>query len=414
MSRISGSSVASKLMTRAGDGSTLSLDFTTGVLDSRLTFTRSTTGTYINSSGYVTSAAINTPRFDYDPTTTPPTPRGLLIEGSASSLLTYSNDFSNAVWLLDNSGAANPAVSTVSQTGPDGASTVTRITFNKTGGTFSRIRNSAVGSASQPYTMSVWMKANTASGGAATQNVGLRIGADPAGFNCVVTTTWKRFQYTYTLSGTDANAQIMLWDNIIGNDETADVLVYGCQIEAGSGASSYIPTGASTGTRNADECSMTGTNFSSWFTGITTGYSMLWSCSPQSRQSGSFPPMVCIRGPSDSGSRSYYYNDGTYNTAHRTSNGTTATESFGPNSLTYGVARKFAISVTNGSQLVSSNGATANSNTQAITSFNQTIIGFGNDAGSPFGGLTGRQHFQSFKFWPTALPQATLNSLTTL
>jgi predicted MFS family arabinose efflux permease len=124
--------------------------------------------------------------------------------------------------------------------------------------------------------------------------------------------------------------------------------------------------------------------------------------------------MVCIRGPSDSGSRSYYYNDGTYNTAHRTSNGTTATESFGPNSLTYGVARKFAISVTNGSQLVSSNGATANSNTQAITSFNQTIIGFGNDAGSPLGGLTGRQHFQSFKFWPTALPQATLNSLTTL
>jgi predicted MFS family arabinose efflux permease len=124
--------------------------------------------------------------------------------------------------------------------------------------------------------------------------------------------------------------------------------------------------------------------------------------------------MVCIRGPSDSGSRSYYYNDGTYNTAHRTSNGTTASEAFGPNSLTYGVARKFAISVTNGSQLVSSNGATANSNTQAITSFNQTIIGFGNDAGSPLGALTGRQHFQSFKFWPTALPQATLNSLTTL
>lgn len=108
------------------------------------------------------------------------------------------------------------------------------------------------------------MKANTASGGASTQNVGLRIGADSAGFNCVVTTTWKRFQYTYTLSGTDASAQIMLWDNIIGNDETADVLVYGCQIEAGS-VSSYIPTGASTGSRAADSCVMTGSNFSSWF-----------------------------------------------------------------------------------------------------------------------------------------------------
>jgi hypothetical protein len=109
------------------------------------------------------------------------------------------------------------------------------------------------------------MKANTANGGAATQNVGLRIGGDPIGFNCVVTTTWKRFQYPYTLSGTDATAQILLWDNIAGNDETADVLVYGCQIELGSIASSYIPTVASTATRVADSCVMTGTNFSSWF-----------------------------------------------------------------------------------------------------------------------------------------------------
>ena len=352
----------------------------------------------------------DTARFDYDPTTL--ASRGLLIEGSAINIATYSNDFANAIWQVDNGSATNPAVSTVSQSGPDGASTVTRITFNKTGGTFSRIRQTLTGTASTAYTMSVWMKANTANGGASTQNVGIRIGADPAGFNCVVTTTWKRFQYNYTLSGTDAAAQIMLWDNIVGNDETADVLVYGCQIEAGSGASSYIPTGASTVQRAADSCVMTGTNFSSWFAGVTSGYSVLWSCSPQSRQAGSFPPMICLRGPSDSGSRSYYYNDGTYNTAHRTSNGTTASESFGPNSLTYGVARKFAISVTNGSQLVSSNGATANSNTQAITSFNQTTLGFGNDADTTPGSLTGRQHFQSFKFWPYPQTQAALNALT--
>jgi hypothetical protein len=216
-----------------------------------------------------TTENLNVPRFDHDPSTQ--APRGLLVEGQATNLINYSNDFANANWVVDNSGATNPSVSTVSQTGPDGASTVTRITLNKTGGTFSRIRNSAVGTASQPYTMSVWMKANTASGGAATQNVGLRIGGDPIGFNCVVTTTWKRFQYTYTLSGTDATAQILLWDNIAGNDETADVLVYGCQIEQGSGASSYIPTGASQATRNADSCVMTGTNFSSWFAGATEG-----------------------------------------------------------------------------------------------------------------------------------------------
>ena len=272
----------------ASDGSTLSLDFTAmgDTLDSRFTFTRSsTTSTYINSSGLVATAGTNVPRFDYDPTTL--SPRGLLIEGSASNIATYSNDFSNAIWTLDTSGGTIPAVSTVSQTGPDGASTVTRITFNKTGGVFSRVRQTLSGTASQPYTMSVWMKANTASGGASTQNVGLRIGADSAGFNCTVTTTWKRFQYTYTLSGTDAAAQIMLWDNIIGNDETADVLVYGCQMEAGSGASSYIPTGSSTVTRAADKLSMTNISLMGW---NQTAGTFLWDMDVQSETNRSSYP----------------------------------------------------------------------------------------------------------------------------
>jgi hypothetical protein len=46
---------------------------------------------------------------------------------------------------------------------------------------------------------------------------------------------------------------------------------WGYQLETGSGASSYIPTGASTATRSADSCVMTGTNFSSWFAGATEG-----------------------------------------------------------------------------------------------------------------------------------------------
>jgi hypothetical protein len=52
---------------------------------------------------------------------------------------------------------------------------------------------------------------------------------------------------------------------------TVDLLIWGAQVEAGSGASSYIPTGASTGNRAGDSCVMTGTNFSSWFAGATEG-----------------------------------------------------------------------------------------------------------------------------------------------
>jgi hypothetical protein len=45
----------------------------------------------------------------------------------------------------------------------------------------------------------------------------------------------------------------------------AGVYIWGAQLEAGSFATSYIPTVASQVTRSADAASMTGTNFSSWY-----------------------------------------------------------------------------------------------------------------------------------------------------
>jgi hypothetical protein len=209
-----------------------------------------------------TTTAYHAPRFDYSPTTIGQ-PRGLLIEGQTANLCTYSNDFNNGAWVKDgaSTGGLDPTVdASYSATGPDGASTITRIVFNKTNGVFSRIRRQ-INVSNATYTMSLWMKANTANGAASTQNVGLRMGSS-AGVNCVVTTIWQRFTHTFAVVDGSAEFQIMLWDNITGppaNSETADVLVYGAQLEAGSGASSYIPTGVTAGgvTRTPDLLAVT-------------------------------------------------------------------------------------------------------------------------------------------------------------
>jgi hypothetical protein len=67
----------------------LSLDFMTpGALDPRITFTRASTATYTDAGGTIQTAAINAPRWDYDPVTH--ALRGLLIEDGRTNLLLNS------------------------------------------------------------------------------------------------------------------------------------------------------------------------------------------------------------------------------------------------------------------------------------------------------------------------------------
>ena len=64
----------------------LALDFTTGTLDPRITFTRSgNTATRINASGAIETVNADTPRFDFDPVTL--ACKGLLIEELRKNLL---------------------------------------------------------------------------------------------------------------------------------------------------------------------------------------------------------------------------------------------------------------------------------------------------------------------------------------
>jgi hypothetical protein len=81
----------------------MALDFTTAILDPRVTFTRSgNTATVINSSGVIAAINANLPRFDFNPTTL--ACNGLLIEEARTNLLLNS--------LLDGTSLATQLVTT--------------------------------------------------------------------------------------------------------------------------------------------------------------------------------------------------------------------------------------------------------------------------------------------------------------
>ncbi len=173
-----------------------------------------------------------------------------------TNLLTWSEQFNNAAWTLDNSGAVNPVVTADAGTAPNGTVTADRIVLNKTGGVFSRIQQGVLSSIGTVYTFSVWMK--TFAGG--TSNVGIRIDAISA--NCVVTGDWQRFTVSTTATALSTAGQILLFDSIVGNDETADILAWGAQLVQGSAPGDYqVTTSAAAavqysdpnGTRTADK-----------------------------------------------------------------------------------------------------------------------------------------------------------------
>lgn len=147
------------------------------------------------------------------------------IKWAGHNLLTNSESFDASAWVKDNSGAVNPAVTANAGVSPDGRSTADRIVFDRTGGTFSRVQQTAAAAIGANHTFSVWMR--TFSGG--TANVGLRL--DTTGINCVVTGTWTRFEVSAVgPAGAALGCQILLFSSIAGNDVTADVLVWGAHL----------------------------------------------------------------------------------------------------------------------------------------------------------------------------------------
>jgi hypothetical protein len=261
-------------------GATMLLDFLNPVLDTRITFSRGTGATRVNASGFIETVGNDTPRFDYDPVTLQP--RGLLIEEARTNLVTYSDQFNNAAWTKNN---LNITVN--SSTSPDGTTNadtaVTAVGTAITGGSSSGFTFTAAS-----YTQSAYVKAATniryiqllwTSGGISVNhaNFDLQTGTVVGGSYASATMTavgngWYRITMTSTVGAATGGMWLIAVPSAasaraatyVGNG-TDSFLVWGLQLELGAFATSYIPTVASTVTRNADVATMTGTNFSSWY-----------------------------------------------------------------------------------------------------------------------------------------------------
>lgn len=339
----------------------LTLDFlTTTSLDSRITFTRGSTATFVGSNGLIQSAAINAPRFDYDPVTL--APKGLLIEEQRTNLLLYSEQFGNAYW-----GKTNATISSDAIASPDGATTADKLVENTATGAHDVRKLAIAASALTAYTASIFVKAGERnrgqiqfygnSGGSTVRfdlvaKTATATGAYGGWASASATITefpngWFRITNTATTNtGLTAANFITAMENASGassytGDGTSGFYVWGAQLEASSFATSYIPTVASTVTRNTDVAAMTGTNFSSWY----------------NQSAGTIACNFVLEGLTSSGTADVWsVNDGTSNNAIYLRQGTVITGTD-------------AIMVTGGVVQVDSNSLTTPANSLMKTAF---------------------------------------------
>lgn len=225
------------LLVEGGDGSVLNLDFTSGILNPRLTLVRnSTLATYINSSGFVTTATTNEPRFDYSPTTVGEL-KGLLIEGASTNLLNWSEAFSTAGGTNNNWSDTNLTRTSTNNTSPRNDATALRITASAANGTI--ISSTAIGS-SAARVLSVWLRRVTGTGA-----IQFTTDNGTAWTTQVITSSWVR--YTFPATTADQRVGFRIVDS--GNA----IEIWGAQLEVSAGgATSYIPTGTTQVLRNGD------------------------------------------------------------------------------------------------------------------------------------------------------------------
>jgi hypothetical protein len=273
-----------------GGGPALALDFMTpGTLSPLLTFTRASTATYFDAAGVMQTAAVNAPRWDYDPGTLQL--RGLLLEDQRTNSVRNST-MVGAVpgtpgtlptnWLLGGGAAASTqvvgtgteagvpyidlrlfgtAVTTTLQMLPE--STTAIPASNGQAWTASMYFRLVAGTLNGIVSTQLAINETTAAGAGVKANFGslTQITSAPLGS--------QRLVYPITLTGGGTVGAVhprIQWNITNGAAIDATFRIGAPQMELGDFATSYIPTSTVAVTRSIDSCLIPPASMG-WFTG---------------------------------------------------------------------------------------------------------------------------------------------------
>jgi hypothetical protein len=252
----------------------LMLNFLRGTLDSRINFSRASGATVVRANGLIQYVGNNVPRFDYSTTSTG-TCLGLLIEDARTNIYTNSQNFTATVsWSVPSCPYKLNGI-----TAPDGSQTgflltsIPNVASSFGSGNYSYVFTST-------YTRSVYAKAISGVGSLWWQISPNQVNYYAPQYDLIngvvvsnntgtasivnVGNGWFRCIHTFNTTGVVPVGDSWFIGGYGSGPTTSTVALWGAQMEQGTFATSYIPTGNSSVTRAVDLATISGQNFNNF------------------------------------------------------------------------------------------------------------------------------------------------------
>ena len=243
------------------EGPTLNLNFAGGkVLDPRITFSRSSVGTYMDANGLVVTASADEPRFDHRYVNGEIESLGLLVEEQRTNLYTNNNNPASGT----SGTATKTTVQIVLPSGETGPALETDAdAFGE------NYKNITASSNTAPGYLTFYAKKKS-TGSTGTLTITMEGGGTTRSFHSgsINSDTWTKISTTHDWSSSNSTGRRFdIYFNGSGNTSDGDTSFYTTffQFEEGYFPTSYIPTSGSTVTRNHDRAYYENVDQTDWF-----------------------------------------------------------------------------------------------------------------------------------------------------